>query len=481
MGKIDDLIRLELFTEQIKEINSLINADSFFLDKLEEVLFRVAGFINASSGLVKIDFNNEVYFFSYGLDVQSENSFRNKPFEKTTIKTGFVEDSFILTIPIEVHDKVIGALTFNHKESRNGIIAFESIDYSLITVVSQQIGLALERLENIISQKELVDLNHSILNSTSTAIVATDTDLSILLANSKAEELFQFSEMNLTNLLDSIPSNSQIRQFISDFISKKVPMAAEGLVFSAQNPRLMKTYASTIESLKGNGSESGFIFSFEDVTQFKKLKDTFSRYVSKDVLNLILDQKGNSRLGGYKRESTILFSDIRGFTSYSEANEPEEVVDTLNQYFNMMLSCIQQEDGDVDKLVGDEIMAVFNFIEGKDHPCIRAIRASIAMRESLELFNQMRSELELQNLFFGVGINHGNVICGNIGSFDRMDYTVIGDHVNIAARLCSNARQDEILISSTVAKQLPKNILLEELKPLSVKGKSKPLHVYKVK
>lgn len=476
---------LHLFTEQIKEINELISADLFFLDKLEEVLFRAAGFVNASSGLVTLHFNKKNYFHSFGFSQDQIELIHSKP--KTILSSDLLKpilgknlvDS--ISIPLITQYKTVGELLFVNKESRKGTASFEELDRSLITVVAQQISLALERLNHITLQKDLLNLNQSILNSTSSAIVATDKDLNVLLANEKAQIWFNQTDEK-ANLLDFIPVNSQVRQFIVEFLNKRTPMAAESLVLSATNPRLLKIYASPISTVNQlSNDKSGFIFSFDDVTEFKKLKDTFSRYVSKDVLNHLIYQKGNLRLGGYKRSCAIFFSDIRGFTSYSEKNEPEEVVETLNQYFNVMISCINDEDGEVDKLVGDEIMAVFNEIPDKAHPCIRAVRAALKMRASLELFNQMRTEEALQPLFFGVGINYGEVICGNIGSFDRMDYTVIGDNVNVAARLCSTARQDEILISQSTETYLENQFSLETLKPISVKGKVKPISIFQVK
>lgn len=485
MKNFGDTQFLRLFTEQIKEINELISADLFFLDKLEEVLFRSAGFVNASSGLVSLHFNKKNYFHSFGFKQDQIESLQTKAKTKSISESlsqilgEYLVDS--ISIPLIAQKECVGELVFVNKESRKGTATFEELDRSLITVVAQQISLALERLNHITLQKDLLNLNQSILNSTSSAIVATDKDLNVLLTNEKAQLWFNQTNEK-TNLLDFIPVNSQVRQFIVEFLNKRTPMAAESLVLSATNPRLLKIYASPISTINQlSNDKSGFIFSFDDVTEFKKLKDTFSRYVSKDVLNNLIHQKGNVRLGGYKRSCAIFFSDIRGFTSYSEKNEPEDVVETLNQYFNVMISCINDEDGEVDKLVGDEIMAVFNDIPEKDHPSIRAVRAALKMRTSLELFNEMRIEEQLQPLYFGVGINYGEVICGNIGSFDRMDYTVIGDNVNIAARLCSAARQDEILITQSAESCLESQFTLEELKPISVKGKTKPISIFQVK
>ncbi|TNE73894.1 hypothetical protein EP331_03170 [bacterium] len=482
-----ELQRFQLFTEQIKEINELINSEIHFLSKLEEVLFRIAGFINASSGFLHLEYGNKSFLYSYGLSSSSELQFILRYQQESDVAPLFISliDSEIhdtLELPIKVHDAELGTLFFVNKETRKGVGDFEPIDHSLIKVTTQQIGIALERLDHILLQKELLELNHSILNSTSSAIVATDAELNILLANEKAEEWFKSTNSErLVNLFDGIPVSSQVRRFIHEVVEKQQAMAAEGLVLSASNPRLLKVFASPIKTRVDEGKDlTGFVFSFDDITEFNRMKDTFTRYVSKDVLEYITSTKGSARLGGTKRSSAIFFSDIRGFTSYSEKNSPEEVVETLNQYFNMMIGCIYEEGGQVDKLVGDEIMAVFYEEKGLPHPSVRAVDAAKIMRERLEMFNQFREEQGLQPLYFGVGINYGDVICGNIGSFDRMDYTVIGDVVNTAARLCSSAGKDEILISESVKQHLQSTAEIQVLKPLSVKGKVEPLQVYSV-
>ncbi len=484
-----ELQRFELFTEQIKEINQLIHSELHFLNKLEDVLFRTAGFVNASSGLLSVEYGNQSYLYSFGLSTEAELELLLRYKDEVDVAPLFSELSGFPIIdkleqPIFSRSQRYGTLFFLNKESRKGITKFETIDASLITVVAQLIGIALERLDHVLFQKELLDLNDSILNSTSSAIIATDFEMNVLLANEKAEEWFKTpGSEKLVNLFDSIPITSQVRRFLNEVIEKKQALAAEGLVLSASNPRLLKVIANPIQSrMELSKDKSGFVFSFDDITEVNRMKETFTRYVSRDVLELISANKSTARLGGFKRDSAIFFSDIRGFTSFSEKNPPEEVVETLNQYFNAMINCIYEQDGQVDKLVGDEIMAVFNHEAGKEHPAQRAVKAAQEMRTRLELFNQFREEQGLQPLYFGIGINFGAVICGNIGSFDRMDYTVIGDVVNTAARLCSAARRDEILITQQVHEHLNHDeTQTEALKPLSVKGKTEPLLVFQVK
>ena len=185
-------------------------------------------------------------------------------------------------------------------------------------------------------------------------------------------------------------------------------------------------------------------------------------------------------LGGESKHITILFSDIRGFTSLSEKMKPQDVVATLNEYFSAMMDIIFRYNGTLDKIVGDELMVVYGAPLEKTDDSDRAILTAIDMMKKLKALNEERKKNNLKQIDIGIGLNSGEVVSGNIGSETQMDYTVIGDTVNLGARLCSAAKAYEIIISEYTANEVTQKFNLEKMEPIMVKGKEKPINIFKV-
>lgn len=206
------------------------------------------------------------------------------------------------------------------------------------------------------------------------------------------------------------------------------------------------------------------------------IKNAFARYVTKQVLEVILKEPEKIILGGEKKEVTILFADIRGFTSIAENLPPEEVVNLLNEYLSLMTEIIFKYEGTLDKFIGDCIMAVFGTPIAHSDDCQRAVKSAIDIQKTLRNSYKFK-----QNLYIGIGINNGEVISGNIGSKERTDYTVIGDPVNIAARLEEEAKSEQILISEALYEKVKDIVIAEKLPLMHLKGKKTPLQIYNVK
>jgi adenylate cyclase len=182
------------------------------------------------------------------------------------------------------------------------------------------------------------------------------------------------------------------------------------------------------------------------------------------------------RLGGERKYVTALFSDIRGFTAMSEKMTPEEMVKVLNIYLNFQSNVIHHWGGFVDKFVGDEVVAIF---EGRGLE-INAVRAAVEIQRYCRALNEARSVAGEKQIYMGIGLNSGEAVIGNMGSEDRMDYTVIGDTINVASRLCSVAREGQIVISKTTADATRELSTLNRLQPVSVKGKDEPIDIHEV-
>jgi class 3 adenylate cyclase len=210
------------------------------------------------------------------------------------------------------------------------------------------------------------------------------------------------------------------------------------------------------------------------------IKSTFERYVSKPLAQQILKHRDELQLGGEEKEVTILFSDIRKFTSLAEGLPPSRVVEMLNDYFTRMIEIVGQNEGMVDKLMGDSVMALFGAPIALGNDSFRAVRCALEMQEAVTAFNQERTATGLPPLTMGIGINTGPVVAGNIGSSMRMEYTVIGDNVNVAARLQGIAKPGEILISEATHAQVRDRIVGTPMDPMTLKGKRFPVGVYRI-
>lgn len=212
-----------------------------------------------------------------------------------------------------------------------------------------------------------------------------------------------------------------------------------------------------------------------------------SRFFSKTITEEILGRKGFIQLGGERKKATIVFVDIHGFTSISERLDQEEVVEILNAFFSHMTPIIFKNNGTLDKLLGDGMMAIFGAPISSNDDAQRAVRTVIEMITALKIFNEEHKERGWPRLSVGIGVNAGEVVAGYIGSEDHLNYTVIGDAVNVAQRLQSIAAEDEIIISKAVKDAIGDKISeveglkgLTPLPPQKVKGKAREIEIFRV-
>ncbi|MFH1621302.1 MAG: adenylate/guanylate cyclase domain-containing protein [Patescibacteria group bacterium] len=232
------------------------------------------------------------------------------------------------------------------------------------------------------------------------------------------------------------------------------------------------------------------IFSYAGVTlerrisadrEKRKMKAAFSRYVSASVVESILKNPDKLKLGGEKREMSVLFSDIRGFTSISEGLTPEKLVELLNRYLGRMTDIVFKHEGVLDKYIGDAVMAFWNAPLNQEDHALRAVATGLAMRENLQEMNAQRvfGDIEIK---IGIGINSGDMVVGNIGGDARFEYTVIGDNVNLASRLESLTKEYGVwvLVTEFTRAKLKDEYLLRRLDKVAVKGKKEPVMIFEV-
>jgi adenylate cyclase len=222
---------------------------------------------------------------------------------------------------------------------------------------------------------------------------------------------------------------------------------------------------------------------FVEDYQKRVVKKLFGRYVSKDVYNQLIEHPDRAELGGKRRDMSVLFSDIRGFTTVTEKGNPEELVAQLNEYFSRMVEIVFRHGGTVDKFVGDMVMALYGApLDDADH-AEHAVRTAIDMVRELGELNRDWGARGMAELDIGIGVNSGDMIAGNIGSSSIMSYTVIGDNVNLGSRLESLNKdyKTRIIISDATRTRLRGEYEIRPLGDVVVKGKTRPIAVFEVR
>jgi class 3 adenylate cyclase len=353
-------------------------------------------------------------------------------------------------------------------------LAFITFNTSIIRM------LRLLRLLRILKMNRYSESKTSekILTSIKEAIIIIDSDHNLLSANKAAGVLFP----TIKDVKKYSPV-SQVENFPEELIN--FDGESETINFSLSEDTF---YSADISQLYDREKLLRYIIIVHDITasvlleraEKERVKTLFGRFVAADVVEGMLAGDINAQLGGVMREVTVLFVDIRGFTAFSEANPAEKVVEMVNRYLNLTSRSIQEYGGTIDKYIGDATMAVFNAPNDLENHALCAVKAAWAMKQgSIALREEILRDFGV-DLQFGIGINFGSAIVGNMGSEFRMDYTVIGDTVNTAARLEANSQKGQIIISEAVYNLVSEHIKAEDLGLLTVKNKKEGIHIFEV-
>ena len=220
--------------------------------------------------------------------------------------------------------------------------------------------------------------------------------------------------------------------------------------------------------------------SYKRTREEEELRNRLSRYVGEHLVEKLIHSEDGVFLENERKEITILFADIRSFTTITERMAAEDVVSMLNQFFGAMVDIIFRNIGILDKFVGDELMAVFGLIPSENSAPHDAIKAAIELQDATEELMKVRAKQDKETFEIGIGINTGSAIVGNVGSENRMDFTVIGDSVNVAARIQQIAKGGEIIIGEETYRQIQGHFRMEKKLKLKVKNETEPVICYKV-
>ena len=400
----------------------------------------------------------------------------NPAFDK---KTGFFTRSILCVPIINKHGKTIGVTQVLNR--RGG--PFTVDDESRLRAFTAQISIALENAKLFADVQAMKNYNDAMLESMSNGLITLDENESIATCNAAGLRILKADAQEVLR--------KPVAEFFAGdnaWVLEKLKQVAEsGQQQTSMDAPLqvageMLSVNFTVQPLLNvDHKRIGSMFVIEDISSEKRIKSTMSRYMDPGIADRML-AAGAELLGGQNVEATVLFSDIRGFTTLTEQLGAQGTVSLLNEYFTLMVDCIQHEEGMLDKFIGDAIMAAFGIPVRHDDDADRAVRASIAMMETLNKWNQQRQSEGKLPVNIGIGLNTDNVVSGNIGSNKRMDFTIIGDGVNLAARLESACKQygAKILISEFTMSKLQGTYRHREIDLVVVKGKTQPVAIYEI-
>lgn len=392
-------------------------------------------------------------------------------------------------IPIRYEGRLNGFLALGPRRSGE---PYSSDDLEFLNAVAAQSALALENarlflnlrrtLDETLEMKSLMD---DIFTSVATGIITTDINRKVTLFNRAAENIFgiPFSKAvgkPLSHILPA-PSLRQITETVltngeTAHLEEINPLTAQG------NEVILRLSASPLKDARA--ATKGATIVFEDLTETRhiqkdreRIRQTFGRVVAPRVRDRLLEDPGNLQLSGTRKTVTMLFADLSGFTSFSEANQAENVFSVLNTYLDLAAQAILEEEGTLDKFMGDAVMAMWNSPDPQPDHALRACRAALHLVERT-LALHSRFENPAFHRVFRVGVTTGPAIVGNVGTRDLFNYTAIGDTVNMAQRLQSSAQPGQIYIHKETWLAAAPSLQARAMPPITVKGRTQPVDVY---
>ncbi len=379
---------------------------------------------------------------------------------------------------------------------------FDRSDQEFMEAFNIQAGVALQNAKLFATIKQQEQMQRDILRSLSDGVISTAKDGKIIAANEKAKELLGLKAqdkiegrmvMDLVWVKEKQDKNNaeknpnKFLQWFQDALNPQEEKSREQyypdqiLQSTGTEQHSVNISINTIADATDPSRVNGALVIMEDISDEKRLKTTMYRYMNQDLAEQLI-KGGEAMLGGDLKDVSVLFSDIRGYTTLTEHMSPEDVVSMLNEYFEDMVDVLFSYKGTLDKYIGDAMMAVFGSPLPLDDHQWMAVQTAVEMRNRLALFNTKRVTEGNLAISIGIGIHSDKVLGGNIGSSRRMEYTAIGDGVNLASRLESASKQYgcDIVISEQTYHPCADRIWARELDYIKVKGKTQPVSVYEL-
>jgi adenylate cyclase len=400
----------------------------------------------------------------------------NPAFDK---QTGYFTRSILCVPVINKNGKCIGVTQVLNR--RGG--PFTTDDESRLKAFTAQVSIALENAKLFEDVQNMQNYTKSMLESMTNGVITIDEDGKIVTCNRAGLSIMQKKQdevLDMTAESFFVDENLWLMTKVQEVgESGEAEEIIDGQLLFGEDK--LSVNVNVLPLINPEQKKLGSLIMIEDISNEKRMKSTMSRYMDPTLANQLMEG-GDDFLGGKSTEATILFSDVRGFTTLTESLGAQGTVAMLNEYFTIMVDIITREGGMLDKFIGDAIMAAFGIPIAHDDDEDRAMRAAISMITELWDWNKVRVARGELPIDHGVGLNTGNIVSGNIGSPKRMDFTMIGDGVNLAARLESACKQysARILISEYTKAKLKGTYRMRDIDLVVVKGKTEPVGVFEV-
>lgn len=371
--------------------------------------------------------------------------------------------------------------------------SFNSSDQEFMQTFNLQAGIALQNAKLFETIKQQEQLQRDILRSLSNGVISTNRDGKIISVNESAKKLLGVDEA--TNIEGQLVTDlvrierANFRRWISMSLNPKSEKDRQQyypdqtlLPAHGKEQHCVNLAINTIAAPDDPSCILGVLVVMDDISDAKRLKSTMYRYMTQELAEQLMENPDAAKMGGDRKDVSVMFSDIRSYTTLTESLAAEEVVEMLNEYFEVMVDAVFAHKGILDKYIGDALMAVFGSpLPLEDHHWM-AVCTAVEMRHRLVDFNQKRAGRNQSPIKIGIGINSDVVISGNIGSSKRMEFTAIGDGVNLSSRLESTSKLygTDIVISETTYRPCADRVWARELDFITVKGKTQPVAIYEI-
>ena len=407
-----------------------------------------------------------------------------------------------IAVPVSTATADIGILILNaRREDHYGRVRLRFLDglLKLASGILHNARLYRELQEHARQIEELERYQENIFDSMTNLLVTTDPKGQIHYFNRAAAQRLGLTEEALNQPFSSVVGkglSKAVRRNIDKVSDTGNPIAGVEGIYKSQGDQPDMDFAMNVAPLQTKrGKFEGLTIVFADQTaesQLKQqmevvseerrvIKDMFARYLSNDLVKDLVERPELVKPGGDSKLATVFFADIRGYTSFTEGRDPEYIVKILNEYFNEAVEIVIKNRGYIDKFIGDCIMAAWGVpMRNEEEDAVSAVRAAVEIQELVSSTNRAFFTGEAESLRIGIGMHTGPLVAGNLGSARRMDYTVIGDTVNVAARLEGVAEANEVIITEDTRAHLEDLFELEKRKPVKVKGKANPIPIYNV-
>ncbi|HEX4181191.1 MAG TPA: adenylate/guanylate cyclase domain-containing protein, partial [Caulobacteraceae bacterium] len=479
-------IQLGSLLQNIVEATSrFLNADrsSLFLHdpKSGELRSMVAEGVEADQ--IRISAEEGIAGYAFGRDevVIVDDAYSDPRFNRDVDeRTGYVTKT-MLTMPIVARDgRRLGVMQALNRKDRRG---FEASDIARMRAFAAQAAVAIDNatlLSEIVAAR---NYNESILGSMAGGVITLDSDGRIQKLNAAAARIL---EIEPEPLLGHTPA--EVLAVSNGWVMKEL----EGVRLDGEPRTLLdvdvvtgmgRTISANISivPLIAEAAQVGLLILIEDISQEKRLEGAMRRFMTQRVVDQVL-QRQDDLLFGSSCVASVLFADIRNFTSMAESLQPRETVDMLNEVFTDLVEAVSSNDGVLDKFIGDAVMAVYGAPLSSGRDPENAVESAIAMMRMLAALNQRRADRGQFPLRLGIGVATGELIAGTIGSPRRMDYTVIGDSVNLASRLQGATKhyQVGVIVCEATAQANHGAQILRQLDTVGVRGRNRPEKIYQV-